>query len=168
MNVWSKFHTLIRASAQEPIGALVDANGIRIFEQELRDAEQAMGRSKRQLACLVAEKKFLERDNDTLREAIGRRESQASVAIEQGHHDLALEVATECAHRSSGDHPFRCCTDPHQAVGASTGEATGNGSLNITIGDGLDTCTGGADLSDQILVTGTVHHDDGQLVRGEA
>lgn len=97
MNVWSKFHTLIRASAQEPIGALVDANGIRIFEQELRDAEQAMGRSKRQLACLVAEKKFLERDNDTLREAIGRRESQASVAIEQGHHDLALEAATAIA-----------------------------------------------------------------------
>jgi len=56
MSIWRKLDTLFRASAQEPVAKLVDANGIRIFEQELRDAEQAIARSKRELACLMAEK----------------------------------------------------------------------------------------------------------------
>ncbi|MFC4257879.1 PspA/IM30 family protein [Marinobacter lacisalsi] len=97
MSVWTKLNTLLRASAQEPAEALVDANAIRIFEQELRDAEQAFGRSKRQLACLMAEKKFLERDNASLRESIENREAQAAQALEDGHEGLAMELATAIA-----------------------------------------------------------------------
>lgn len=97
MSVWTKLNTLLRASAHEPAEALVDANAIRIFEQELRDAEQAFGRSKRQLACLMAEKKFLERDNGTLRESIEHREAQAAQALQNGHEGLAMELATNIA-----------------------------------------------------------------------
>lgn len=93
MNIWRKMGTLFRASAQEPVAKLVDANSIRIFEQELRDAEQAISRSKRELACLMAEKKRLERDNDTLQQAIQRREAQATQALDKGEEDLALELA---------------------------------------------------------------------------
>lgn len=49
MNLWRKLSTLFKASAQEPLEGLVDANGIRIFEQEIRQAEQAMVRSKHEL-----------------------------------------------------------------------------------------------------------------------
>ena len=97
MSVWNKLNTLLRASAREPVEALVDANAIRIFEQELRDAEQAFGRSKRQLACLMAEKTFLQRDNDSLQDAINKRENQAALALQQGHEALAMELATAIA-----------------------------------------------------------------------
>ena len=68
----------------------------------------------------------------------------------------------------SGDHAFGSSTDAHQAVGASASEATGDGSLHVAIRDGLNTGAGGTDFSDQILVTGAIHHHDGQLADGKA
>ena len=94
MNVWRKIGTLFRASAQEPAIRLVDANGIRIFEQELRDAEQGMARAKQELAALMTEKKRLERDNATLQDAIQRRESQALQALDKQEETLATELAS--------------------------------------------------------------------------
>ncbi len=82
-------------------------------------------------------------------------------------HQLTLEVATKSAHGSGGDHTLRGSTDAHQAVGSGAGETAGDGSLNVSIGDGLDASAGGTDLSDQVLVTGTIHHHDVQLVDGE-
>ncbi|PSF05515.1 hypothetical protein C7H09_14525 [Marinobacter fuscus] len=93
MSIWRKLNTLFRASAQEPVARLVDANDIRIFEQELRDAEQAIARSKRELAHLMAEKKRLEQDNTGLQSAINKREQQASQALAQNEETLALELA---------------------------------------------------------------------------
>jgi len=93
MSIWRKLDTLFRASAQEPVAKLVDANGIRIFEQELRDAEQAIARSKRELACLMAEKTRLARDNEHLKETIAKRERQATEALEKNEETLALELA---------------------------------------------------------------------------
>lgn len=97
MNVWRKLGTLMRASAQEPAARLVDANGVRIFEQELRDAEQAIGRSRRELAALMAEKARLARDNDALAEGLQRREQQAHEALDRQAEDLALELAGRIA-----------------------------------------------------------------------
>ncbi|MBJ6137093.1 PspA/IM30 family protein [Marinobacter litoralis] len=93
MSIWRKLNTLFRASAHEPVAKLVEANDLRIFEQELRDAEQAIARSKRELAYLMAEKTRLERDNDGLQAAIAKREQQASQALEQSDEALALELA---------------------------------------------------------------------------
>ena len=93
MSIWRKLDTLFRASAQEPVAKLVDANGIRIFEQELRDAEQAIARSKRELACLMAEKTRLARDNEHLRATIDKREHQVTEALEKNEEELALELA---------------------------------------------------------------------------
>lgn len=97
MSIWTKVNTLLRASAEEPVTKRVDADAVRIFEQELRDAEQAMGRSRRQLACLMAEKKFLQRDNDSLQLGIRQREDQATEALTKGHQDLAVELAATIA-----------------------------------------------------------------------
>ena len=52
-------------------------------------------------------------------------------------------------------------------MGSGAGETAGDGGLNITVGDGLNACTCGTDFSDQILVTGTVHHNDVQLIWGK-
>ena len=93
MSIWRKLNTLFRASAHEPVAKLVEANDIRIFEQELRDAEQAISRSKRELALLMAEKNRFERDNANLQAAINKREQQASQALLQNEDALALELA---------------------------------------------------------------------------
>ncbi|WP_372965835.1 PspA/IM30 family protein [Marinobacter sp.] len=93
MSIWRKLETLFRASAHEPVAKLVEANDIRIFEQELRDAEHAISRSKRELACLMAEKNRLKQDNEALRSAISKREQQASQALEKHEESLALELA---------------------------------------------------------------------------
>ncbi|MEP3562538.1 MAG: PspA/IM30 family protein [Marinobacter sp.] len=93
MSIWRKLNTLFRASAHEPVAKLVEANDLRIFEQELRDAEQAIARSKRELAYLMAEKTRLERDNNGLQAAITKREQQATQALEQDDEALALELA---------------------------------------------------------------------------
>lgn len=93
MSLWQKLNTLFRASAQEPLEALVDANSIRIFQQELRDAEQAIARSKRELACVIAEKNRLQRHNQALRENLAGKENQAKQALQKGEDALALELA---------------------------------------------------------------------------
>lgn len=94
MSLLRKLNTLFRASAQEPAERLVEANSVRIFEQEIRDAETAILQAKRQLAVVMAQKKQLTRHNEMLQESIERREQQACEAMEQQQNGLAEEVAT--------------------------------------------------------------------------
>ena len=83
MSIWSKLNTLLRATAHEPVEHLVDANAIRIFEQEIRDAENAIVQAKYQLATVMAEKKQLLRHNQALAENIAVKEQQAVAALTQ-------------------------------------------------------------------------------------
>lgn len=101
MNLWSKLNTLLRASAQEPVEHLVDANAIRIFEQEIRDAETAIVQAKYQLATVMAEKKQLQRHNQTLAENIAIKEQQAMAALDKNNDALAQDVAALIAEDES-------------------------------------------------------------------
>ena len=49
MAIWSKLFTLGRAGAHEA-GAVVDANALRILDQEIRDADKAQGKARDDLA----------------------------------------------------------------------------------------------------------------------
>lgn len=93
MTIWRKVGTLFRAGAQEPLEHLVDANALRIMEQELRDTDQAMLRAKRELACLMATGKELQRSNQQLAEELAQREQQAAQALAKGEAGLAYELA---------------------------------------------------------------------------
>jgi len=93
MSLWTKLNTLFRASAEEPLHHLVDANNIRIFEQEIRDAEKAIQHAKLQLATVMAEKKQLQRHNQALEENISNKERQAGEALDKQAEELALELA---------------------------------------------------------------------------
>ena len=93
MSLWNKLGTLIRASANEPVEQLVDANAIRIFEQEIRDAENAIVQAKYQLATVMSEKKQLQRHNQALSENLATKESQALAALEQNDETLAQDIA---------------------------------------------------------------------------
>ena len=93
MSLWTKLNTLFRASAEEPLHHLVDANSIRIFEQEIRDAQKAIQHAKLQLATVMAEKKQLQRHNQALQENITNKERQACEALDKQAEELAREVA---------------------------------------------------------------------------
>ena len=97
MSIWTRFNTLLKTPADEPVTRPVNAGNERLFEQEVSAAEQAMGRSRRQLACLIAEKKYLERDNDSLQRGIQQREVQAAEALGGRQQDLAVELAATIA-----------------------------------------------------------------------
>ncbi|HVK98745.1 MAG TPA: PspA/IM30 family protein [Dongiaceae bacterium] len=94
MSLWMKLHTLFRATATEPLEHIVDANAIRIFEQEIRDAENAIVQAKFQLATVMAEKKQLQRHNQALEENIANKERQALAALEKNEDQLAQDLAT--------------------------------------------------------------------------
>lgn len=93
MNIWSKLGTLLRASVNEPAEQIVNANAIRIFEQEIRDAENVVAQAKFQLATVMAEKKQLHRHNQALEENISIKEQQATTALDQKNGSLAHEIA---------------------------------------------------------------------------
>jgi phage shock protein A len=101
MSLWSKLNTLLRATAQEPVEHLVDANAIRIFEQEIRDAEAAIVQAKYQLATVMAEKKQLLRHNQALAENIAIKEQQAVAALDKNDEALAQDVAALIAEDES-------------------------------------------------------------------
>ena len=93
MSLWIKLNTLFRATAEEPLHNLVDANSIRIFEQEIRDAEKAIQHAKLQLATVMAEKRQLQRHNQALEENIANKERQACEALDKQEEELARDVA---------------------------------------------------------------------------
>lgn len=97
MSLWRKLDTLFRAASHESLQRVVDANDITIFAQEIRDAEQAIHLSKRELACIIAEANRLTRYCQSLEQNIHLRESHASEALEKGEDSLALEVAEQIA-----------------------------------------------------------------------
>ena len=97
MSLWQKLNSLMKASAQDPLQQLVDVNSLRIFEQEIRDAETAITRAKRELACVIAERKRIFRHNESLIEAITTRAAQALAAMEKQQDQLALDVAERIA-----------------------------------------------------------------------
>ena len=94
MSIFSKLITLFRGTAHEAGAAVVDANALRILDQEIRDADNALGRARDDLATLVAKRRMLEKELQNLSDQSGRYESSARAALDKGDEALALEVAT--------------------------------------------------------------------------
>ena len=97
MSVFSKIITAIRGGAREMGEAIVDANGVRIFEQEIKDAEHHLEEAKRDLTAVVAKEMQAARKVEQLTKEVKKHEGYAAKALEQGNEDLALEVAEKIA-----------------------------------------------------------------------
>lgn len=93
MSIFTKLITLFRGTAHEAGAAVVDANALRILDQEIRDADNALGRARDDLATLVAKRRMLEKELQGLTDQAGRYESSARAALGKGDEALALEVA---------------------------------------------------------------------------
>ncbi len=93
MLVMQKITTAFRGAARESAEKMVDANAIRIFEQEIYDCENSMHQAKHDLARVIAERMRLQRVHDQRCEAVSLRESQTLEALDKKEEDLARELA---------------------------------------------------------------------------
>jgi phage shock protein A len=97
MSIWSKLFTLGRAGAHDATSAVVDANALRILDQEIRDADKAQGKARDDLAGLVARRRILEAEVDSFHAQAAKYEASARIAVEKGNMDLARQVAQRIA-----------------------------------------------------------------------
>jgi len=97
MAIWSKLFTLGRAGAHEATAAIVDANALRILDQEIRDADTAQGKARDDLAGLVARRRLLEGEVESFRNQSIKYEASARAAMAKGDMDLARQVAQRVA-----------------------------------------------------------------------
>ena len=93
MFVMQKITTAFRGAARENAEKIVDANAIRIFEQEIYDCEGSMHQAKHDLARVIAERMRLQRVHDQRLEAVKLRETQALQALDKQETALAQEIA---------------------------------------------------------------------------
>ena len=97
MSIFKKIMTAVRGGASEAGEAIIDANATRIFEQEIRDAENHLTKAKRDLTGVVAEQMAAQRDVERLNREISEHEGYAGQALEKGDEALALAVAEKIA-----------------------------------------------------------------------
>jgi phage shock protein A len=97
MSMLAKLSALFRGTAHDAGQAVVDANALKILDQEIRDADTAQGKARDDLAGLVARRRMAENEMKSFGEQIAKYESSARSAMSQGKTDLAREVAGRIA-----------------------------------------------------------------------
>jgi phage shock protein A len=97
MSILKKIMTAVRGGAREVGELIVDANGTRIFEQEIRDAQSHLRNARQDLTDLMARQMQAGREVVTLQQDITEHESHAQQALDGKHDDLALQVASKIA-----------------------------------------------------------------------
>lgn len=97
MNVWSKMLTALRGGANEVGEAVVDSQALRILDQEIRDADVELRKSKEALAEIMAKQKLASDKVSKSAASIAEYEQYALKALDAGNETLAKEVAEKIA-----------------------------------------------------------------------
>lgn len=97
MSVLNKIFTAIRGGARKVGESIVDANSVRIFEQEIKDAENQLEKAKRDLTEVMAKEMQAARKSESLTKDIEKHEGYAVQALEKGNDSLGLEIAQKIA-----------------------------------------------------------------------
>ena len=92
-----KLTTIVRGSVRESADLIIDANAVRIFEQEICDCETGIRNAKAGLTVVVAEKIKLQRQIQQSQQTIRMREEQAIEAINKQFGDLPEQLAEAIA-----------------------------------------------------------------------
>lgn len=101
MGVLRDMLTALKGGANEVGEAIVDANAIRILEQEIREAEGAIASAKQSLTRMKASEIKLKREVATLDADTADYEKKALAALNAGQEQLAAEVAERIAELES-------------------------------------------------------------------
>ncbi|MDB5452613.1 MAG: phage shock protein PspA [Caulobacteraceae bacterium] len=97
MSIWNKLFALFRGAAHDSAEAVVDANALRILDQEIRDADAAQAKARDDTSALVARRRILETEAKSFRDQVGKYEASARAALAKGDEALAMEVAQRIA-----------------------------------------------------------------------
>ena len=93
MNVLKKLITAVRGGAREAGEAIIDANAIRILEQEIVDAKKSLEKGRVSLTELMAKEMQTKRELSAIQTNISEHEGFAKEALEKDNESLALEIA---------------------------------------------------------------------------
>lgn len=96
-SIWKKLVTAMRGGASEVGEAIVDANAIRILDQELRDAQSAVKNARNSLIDIKAKHKLSAQRLEAFNSDIASWEGKAMAALEAGQEGLATECASKVA-----------------------------------------------------------------------
>lgn len=97
MSILTKIFTAIKGGAREVGEAIVDKNSVRIFEQEIKDAQNALDKAKQDLTEVMAKEMQASRQIESLNQNILKHEDYVSKALEKNDEKLALEIAQKIA-----------------------------------------------------------------------
>jgi len=93
MSLLKKIFTAVRGGAREAGEAIVDANAIRILEQEVKDAEAHIAKAKQDLTMVMAKEMQSSREIERLKKQVTEYEGYAMEALNKGDEGLATEIA---------------------------------------------------------------------------
>ncbi|GGC74916.1 PspA/IM30 family protein [Chelatococcus reniformis] len=97
MSVWGRLFTAVRGSVNETAETIADSQTMRILDQQLRDAETALLKAQTDLAGLMGKAKLARDKVGDLQQKHGRDMAVLERAVEQGHDQLAQELADRIA-----------------------------------------------------------------------
>jgi phage shock protein A len=116
----------IKGYGSEANDAFVDAQGIRIMEQEIRDAVESQSKANESLTDVMAEQKGIARKVNDLKASVDEYSAAIGKLLDSGNETLAMETAEKLAELESE-------LDSNQAVLDSYNEQVKE--LKITIKD---------------------------------
>lgn len=97
MSVWGKLFTALRGGVNETAEAVADSQAMRILDQELRDADNALRQARSDLAGMMATAKRIEKRIEDNRAKEDRDIQNARAAMDAGREDLARGLAERIA-----------------------------------------------------------------------
>lgn len=97
MSLFQKLWTLIRGTTTEVGQAVVDRNAIKILDQEIRDAQDALVKSRDDLTRIMAQRNLSARKLEDKQQKANEYESYIRGALNKGDEALAREVAVKLA-----------------------------------------------------------------------
>lgn len=97
MNVWSKLISAVKGGVNDLGEGLVDSQALRILDQEIREADEELKKSREALASMMARQKMTDELVKKLDAKIEEYEGYAIKALDKGDNALGLEVAEKIA-----------------------------------------------------------------------
>ena len=97
MSIWAKVATAIRGGVSEAGEAIADNQALRILDQEIRDADNALLKSKDALTGIIAKRKLAEKKVESLKSSLEEYEGYVIKALDNKDENLAVEIAEKIA-----------------------------------------------------------------------
>ena len=102
MSVWGKLFSAVRGGVNEAAESVADSQALRVLDQEMRDADNALRRARSDLAGIMASAKSLQRRLEEAQSKETRDVESARSAMTAGREDLARGLAERIA-KARGD-----------------------------------------------------------------